>query len=367
MSTETLAPDAILVQTLLDGAVTDIDESVDSPDGNWCVYNSASSNNTDLRVSFPSPTGDPNTGADLQAFRAWVRKTASGGNSALYSLELWENGSEVAVLATGEVTSTSGEEISGTWNAASLSTADGSAVECRVSQTSGGSSGPGGNRRRIETGAVEWVADYTASSPPNDIAGQSDGTSTVAVALSGAGSISGTSAGAATVTGAFSASAPVAGQSDGVATTSGEIAGAGSVAGESAGATDVAAAITGFGAVAGTAAAEATVTGSITGGAEESISGTAEGASAVSGELAGIGSIAGQSDGVGTSVGEISGESSAAMAGVSAGSSTVTMSLFGTGRIWGMCDGLSSATASITDPSNPPPRHCRSSLRIGIR
>ena len=32
-----LPPDAILVQTALSGAVTDIDEPVASPDGNWLL------------------------------------------------------------------------------------------------------------------------------------------------------------------------------------------------------------------------------------------------------------------------------------------------------------------------------------------
>lgn len=35
---ETLAPDTIATQTNLSGAVTDIDEPVDSPDGNWLIF-----------------------------------------------------------------------------------------------------------------------------------------------------------------------------------------------------------------------------------------------------------------------------------------------------------------------------------------
>lgn len=162
MPTERQAPDAILVQTALTGAVTAIDEDPDSPDANWLTYDSGVNNNTDCRVSFPTPTGNPTVGADLQNFRVQIRKNASGGNSTVWSLQLWENGAQVAELATGTTTALDpGEVVSGTWNASSLGTADGSLVECRLQQTSGGASGSGGNRRRIEIGAVEWNVDYT--------------------------------------------------------------------------------------------------------------------------------------------------------------------------------------------------------------
>lgn len=369
MSSETLAPDAILVQTLLDGAVTDIDEDPASPDGAWLTYNAASSNNTDCRVSFPTPSGTPNTGAGLQTFRVRIRKTASAGNATTWSLALWESGAQVAVLATGTTTALNpGEVVSGTWNASLLSDASGAGVECRLEQTGGGSSGSGAARRRVEIGTVAWDVDYTASEPPNDILGQSDGVATVAANLAGTGSIFGTSAGVATVTGAFIAPGPVTGQSDGLGTASAAIRGVGSVTGESAGAGDVVAAIGGIGSIDATADGQSTVTGAITGGADDAVSGTADGTSVVTGEFLGIGSVLGQVDGQATVTGAISGESTAAMSGVAVGDSTATGSLFGTGSIWGTCAGLSSAAAVISDGSEAPikGRH-RSALRIGIR
>lgn len=44
-------PDAVLTQTNLTGAVTDIDEDPDSPDANWMTSAGA----VVLRVSFPTP------------------------------------------------------------------------------------------------------------------------------------------------------------------------------------------------------------------------------------------------------------------------------------------------------------------------
>lgn len=52
--TQTLNPDAVLTQTNLTGAVTDIDEDPDSPDASWMTGGGA----VVLRVSFPTPTTD---------------------------------------------------------------------------------------------------------------------------------------------------------------------------------------------------------------------------------------------------------------------------------------------------------------------
>lgn len=63
-----LAPDAILTQTNLTGAVADIDEDPDSPDASWLTGGGA----VVLRVSFPSPAADLVAGA-TQEFRVRVR------------------------------------------------------------------------------------------------------------------------------------------------------------------------------------------------------------------------------------------------------------------------------------------------------
>lgn len=167
MAAERLAPDALLEQLNLSGSVTDVDDDPDSPDGAWLVHDGGNGN-TICRVSFPSPTGNPTTGSGLQEFRVQIRKNSSGGNATPWSLQLWEAGVQVAELATGTVTTTTGEVVSGTWDASSLSGVDGAGVECRLEQTNGGASGSGANRRRIEVGAVEWNAEYSESLPAID-------------------------------------------------------------------------------------------------------------------------------------------------------------------------------------------------------
>lgn len=68
------APDTLAVQTNLTGAVTDIDDDPDSPDGLWLTASGSST----ARVTFPTPTGSPTVGAGLQNFRVLLRKNATG-------------------------------------------------------------------------------------------------------------------------------------------------------------------------------------------------------------------------------------------------------------------------------------------------
>lgn len=166
MATERLAPDSLLVQTGLTGAVTAIDEDPDSPDGSWLT----TSNNTTTvcRVSFPTPTGEPTVGAGLQEFRALVRKT-NHSTDPTATIEVYENGSLVTTLVSSQtISSTTGVVLSGTWNASSLSTSNGSQVELRVSGTPGG--GNPNNRASVEVGAVEWNVTYTAAQT-HDVSG----------------------------------------------------------------------------------------------------------------------------------------------------------------------------------------------------
>ena len=160
MATETLAPDAVLVSTNYTTLnVGDIDEDPDSPDATYGTWDGTG--NTVCSVSFPTPTGNP-TGGASQEFRVLIRR--NGATTATdWSLALYEGGSAVgAALASGTLNDTDPIVVSGTWDAASLGTADGSAVECRLTQTSGGT---GGARSGVEVGAVEWNVVYTAGIP----------------------------------------------------------------------------------------------------------------------------------------------------------------------------------------------------------
>lgn len=161
MAAERLAPDAILSSTALSGAVTAVQDDPDSPDGSWLTADTSGA--TACRVSFPSPSGNPAAGAGLQAFRAQIRVNSGGGNAVSWSLDLYENGVAIATLATGTASGPA-EVIAGAWNASALGTADGSLVECGLSQT-GGHTGKGTDRRYLEIGAVEWNAEYTEAVP----------------------------------------------------------------------------------------------------------------------------------------------------------------------------------------------------------
>jgi len=155
-ATESLSPDALLQQDNLTGAITDIDEDPDSPDDSWLTTTGSGST---LRVSYPTPTGNPTQGAGLQEFRLWLRKDAAGGGTPSCNLEVYENGSLHQTISTGNsITSTTGQILAGNWDASGLTNSDGSGVELRLVSTKGGG---GPNERNIEVGAVEWNVDYT--------------------------------------------------------------------------------------------------------------------------------------------------------------------------------------------------------------
>lgn len=147
MATEAIVPDAIAASTNLTGAVTDIDETpVSSDDGNWLTASSVA--DTEVRVTFGTPTGPPNTGSGLQSFEIRLRKDATGGGTPTFDVELWEGGALVSVLSSGNsLTATgTGTVHTETWDATLLGTADGSAVECRVvGERSGGVPGQSPN------------------------------------------------------------------------------------------------------------------------------------------------------------------------------------------------------------------------------
>ena len=168
MATERKSPDAIISSAGLDvsGGIGYIQDDPDSPDGNWFT---TSGSNGSLRVSFPTPTSNPTTGADVQEFRVQLRKNATGGGTPTYSAELRETGGGTALqtLATDATIDTTGtgSVVSLTWDASNLATADGSAVELLLTFTKGGG---GPNERNVEVGAAEWNVDYSAAAVPTN-------------------------------------------------------------------------------------------------------------------------------------------------------------------------------------------------------
>lgn len=166
MTAETLAPDVLLTQTNLVGALTDIDDDPGSPDGLWLTASNNNANSVCI-VSFGTPTDSPTTGAGVQTFQMWARASPNARNIdwSMYLLEGGVRRNGGTAIATGTLTNgTSGEMVSGTWDAALLSTADGSAVECEVVFTKTG--GSPSNRTTGEVGAVEWNADVSEALTP---------------------------------------------------------------------------------------------------------------------------------------------------------------------------------------------------------
>jgi hypothetical protein len=158
---ESLYPDAIISQTGSTGAYTDIDDDPDNPDGLWLT---TTAQNGTLRVSFPTPSANLRTGAGLQQFRVYVRKVdntdtpASGGGDPTLKISVRETGggSDLAAGSTGIISSTTGFVATFDWNASVLASIDGSGVECYCVTTGDGVGET--DERRVQIGAVEWVA-----------------------------------------------------------------------------------------------------------------------------------------------------------------------------------------------------------------
>jgi hypothetical protein len=116
-----------------------------------------------LWVSFPTPTSAP---SGTEEFAIRVRRTGAGGNNPTVRIELWESGTfRATALADTAVTSTTGEVLRGTWNASSLVTTNGSAVEAYIY----GTTSSDGNR--VEIGAVEWNASPAGEVQPITLVG----------------------------------------------------------------------------------------------------------------------------------------------------------------------------------------------------
>lgn len=177
---ERKSPDALITQTNLTGAVTDIDEDPNTPDANWLVP-VATNTDTICRVSFPTPTGNPTEGAGVQQFQIWVKRVSTRtAKTPTVRIELRETGGGVLAtpLADTIVTNDTGILLSGTWDASLLATADGSAVECYIYGTA---SVAGGNSSTIGVGAVEWNVTYSAGETQELISTTAIATSTTGV------------------------------------------------------------------------------------------------------------------------------------------------------------------------------------------
>jgi hypothetical protein len=159
MATETQRPNGELSDSgLVASDYTDHDED---PDVSSVTINATGNNtNTEYGVDFPTPTGSPTVGANLQEFRVGVEEFDSGQSGTPQArIELWENGS---LIRAGTDTNVSTYAVlSFKWNANELATADGSLVQMKVIGTKSGG-GPGA-RNTVRIGHMEWDVDYSSS------------------------------------------------------------------------------------------------------------------------------------------------------------------------------------------------------------
>jgi hypothetical protein len=156
---ETLRPNGELSDVGL-AANSELDHDED-PDVSSVTINATGNNvSTEWGADFPTPTGNPTVGADLQEFRAGVEEFDSGqSGTPTARIELWENGT---LVRAGSDTSVSTYAVlSFTWNANELATADGSLVQCKVIGTKSG--GSPGARNSVRIGHVEWNVQYDAA------------------------------------------------------------------------------------------------------------------------------------------------------------------------------------------------------------
>lgn len=145
-------PNAIAASTNVSGAVGNIDEDPDAADALWITAVSASSN-TQIRLQFTSNStpSEIRSGDELQDFRIQVRRTASGVSNPTLAADLYDNGSFVRTLFTGqEVSSTTGQVFSGLWNFDEVSSL--ANTEIRLTGTTTGTA-------TVEYGAVRWIVD----------------------------------------------------------------------------------------------------------------------------------------------------------------------------------------------------------------
>jgi hypothetical protein len=146
----------------LNGTAADIDDDPQSPGGDWRTAQSDNANSV-CHAQFATPANTPATGAGLQTFEIYARLTTNG-TACTYNVYLYENGTVLnggTAIATGSLTSTTGQLITATWNASLLGTADGSLVECVFEVVKSG--GNPASRTSGEVDAVRWVSAYSAT------------------------------------------------------------------------------------------------------------------------------------------------------------------------------------------------------------
>jgi len=148
-------PTAIDTNTNWANTLTAIDEDPDSSGTDW-LASPDQNTNCDMKVSFATPSAALEPGADKQEFRVQAKQYRSASGTPSIRIELWENGSLVRAGTATDVTSTTEQVFSFTWNVSELTTSSGANVECKVFGIKSG--GSPSARNAVDLGAIEWNA-----------------------------------------------------------------------------------------------------------------------------------------------------------------------------------------------------------------
>lgn len=165
-------PATLVSSANLSGAIGAVDDPVAFVDGSWLTAVSHTVDTT-AHVRFnPSGTAggtvDLLAGAGLQRFSVWVRKSASGGTNPTYTMKVYDNGVDKGTIATGSITSLTGQTLTGTWNASVLASLSSTTIECVVGVAAGTTSTGefGAFEARLEHDPAHYDYDHTTDPAP---------------------------------------------------------------------------------------------------------------------------------------------------------------------------------------------------------
>jgi hypothetical protein len=154
----TPATDVLYADNHISGTFSNPQNAVGNAPGTWAGDLNTNSNYTS-RWSMDNPSGPLNSGG-TQTVRVHVRR---GGNSGVptITVNLYQDGVFLAeVIPTTNVTSTTGEDLTGTFSHSLVTNRSG--VEIEVVQT--GAAGSGAVRNSAQLALIEWTADIITGS-----------------------------------------------------------------------------------------------------------------------------------------------------------------------------------------------------------
>lgn len=166
MASETLAPDGLSLQTNLSGSLS----SINVDDTTWLTAPNDNANAV-VRVDFPTPTGDPTTGAGVQSCAVKYRVTPNA-SSVTFNAYICEGGIRLnggSTVDSWSSTSTTEQTRNVTWDASLLGTADGSAAQIEIEAVKSG--GAPAARTVGEFQFIDWSVEYTAGTNSYSIVG----------------------------------------------------------------------------------------------------------------------------------------------------------------------------------------------------